>query len=310
MAVQIIIFIVALATLLYSAQRFTDAAEKIGTWLGMPSFVIGVFIVGIGTSLPELISSTIAVTKDVSEIVPGNIIGASISNILLITGIVAWINGKDIILSRNYIFIDLHFLVGALLFFSFTAFDGQIMWQEAWVGIAAFLVYSRYLIHESGHPERKKNQTNLPFPTKPMIILVLAGVGIYLGANYTVSSISNIATSLQIPASIIALTVLSLGTTLPELAVNISAIRSGKAEMAVGNVLGSCIFNMMVVPGVASLFGTISVPATLIGFSLPFLLASGLLFYLVTQDKTLSKWEGLLFILLFLLFILKVAGIA
>lgn len=310
MTIQIIIFVAALATLLFSAQRFTDSAEKIGAWLGMPSFVIGVFIVGIGTSLPELISSILAVTKGVSEIVPGNIIGASISNILLITGIVAWINRKDIVLTRNYIFIDLHFLIGALIFFSFTAYDGQILWQEAWVGIVAFLVYSRYLINESGHPEGKVSKKRLAFPTKPMLILLLAGVGIYLGADYTVSSISNIATELQIPASVIALTVLSLGTTLPELAVNISAIRQGKAEMAIGNVLGSCIFNMMVVPGAAALFGTISVPATLIGFSLPFLLASGLLFYLVTQDKTLSKWEGLLFMLLFLLFILKVAGLA
>ena len=310
MAVQILIFISALTILLLAARVFTNAAEQLGAWFGMPSFVIGVFIVGIGTSLPELISSILSVQKGLSEIVPGNIIGASISNILLITGIVAWLNRKDIVLTRNYIFIDLHFLIGSLIFFTAIAYDGKILWQEASIGIVAFLVYSRYLIHESGHPKDSEEVSRLPFPIKSMVLLVIAGLGIYLGADYTVSSISEIANGLSIPPSIIALTVLSLGTTLPELAVNISAIKQGKAEMAIGNVLGSCIFNMMVVPGAAAAFGTISVPATLIGFSLPYLAGSGLFFYLLTQDKTLSRWEGILCVLLFMLFILKAAGLA
>jgi cation:H+ antiporter len=197
-----------------------------------------------------------------------------------------------------------------MIFFAAIAYDGKILWQEAWIGIVAFLVYSIYLIHESGHPKDSAKESRLPFPVRYLALLVLAGLGIYLGADYTVSSISEIANGLAIPPSIIALTVLSLGTTLPELAVNISAIKQGKAEMAIGNVLGSCIFNMMVVPGAAAIFGPIAVPATLIGFSLPYLVGSGLFFYLLTQDKTLSRWEGILCVLLFVLFILKAAGLA
>lgn len=310
MLIQFLIFFIALAALLFSAQLFTTAAEKLGAWLGMPSFIIGVFIVGIGTSLPELISSILAVNKGVSEIVPGNIIGASISNLLLITGIAAWLNRGDIVLSRNYIFIDLHFLIGALVFFGVIAYDGAIHWQEAWIGIAAFLIYSRYLMKDSANGAQENNSNRGAFPVKSLVLLLGAGVGIYLGADYTVSSISNIASGLGIPASVIALTLLSLGTTLPELAVNVSAIKQGKAEMAIGNVLGSCIFNLMVIPGTAAFLGPITVPEALITFSLPFLLISGLFFYLLTQDKTLSKWEGQLFILLFVLFMLKVAGIA
>lgn len=310
MLTQFLIFAAALAALLVAARFFTSAAERLGEWFGMPPFVVGVFIVGVGTSLPELISSILAVQQGLSEIVPGNVIGASISNLLLITGVVAWLNRRDIVLSRNYIFIDLHYLIGALIFFAVVAYDGSIRWQEAWVGVAAFVVYSLYLISESGVPDGPESEARPAFPTKALLLLLASGVGIYFGADYTVSSISAIANGLGIPPSVIALTVLSLGTTLPELAVNISAIRQGKAEMAVGNVLGSCIFNLMVVPGAAAMFGPVAVPAALLGFSLPFLLGSGLFFYLLTQDKTLSRWEGMLFILLFVLFLLKAAGVA
>lgn len=310
MLTQLFIFAAALVVLLYSARVFTGAAEKLGAWLGMSPFVVGVFIVGVGTSLPELISSILAVRQGVSEIVPGNVMGASISNLLLITGVAAWLNRRDIVLSKSYIFIDLHYLMGALMLFAVVAYDGSIRWQEAWVGIAAFVVYSLYLVGDAAGTEAEGTIVREAFPVKAVGLLLAAGVGIYFGADYTVSSISAIAGGLGIPPSVIALTVLSLGTTLPELAVNVSAIRQGKAEMAVGNVLGSCIFNLMVVPGAAAMFGAVAVPATLLGFSLPFLLGSGLFFYLLTQDKKLSRWEGQLFILIYALFLLKAAGVA
>jgi cation:H+ antiporter len=310
MLTQLLIFVAALAALLYAARVFTGAAEKLGAWLGMSPFVVGVFIVGVGTSLPELISSILAVRQSVSEIVPGNVMGASISNLLLITGVVAWLNRRDIVLAKSYIFIDLHYLIGALMLFAVVAYDGIIRWQEAWVGIVAFVVYSLYLLSDAEGSEGESASARGPFPMRAVLMLLAAGVGIYFGADYTVSSISAIAAGLGIPPSVIALTVLSLGTTLPELAVNVSAIRQGKAEMAVGNVLGSCIFNLMVVPGAAAMFGAVAVPAALLVFSLPFLLGSGLFFYLLTQDKTLSRWEGLLFILIYALFLLKAAGVA
>jgi cation:H+ antiporter len=129
----------------------------------------------------------------------------------------------------------------------------------------------------------------------------------YFGAEYTIASLEQMALLLNIPSSLVALTLLSIGTTLPELAVNISAIRQGNAEMAIGNVLGSCVFNSLVVPPAAAILGTINVPANLLGFSLPVMAAAGLLFYLLTQDKKMSVWEGLLFVTLYALFILKVS---
>jgi cation:H+ antiporter len=302
-----IIFILALAGLLLSAKFFTKSAEDIGKYFSLPTFVIGVFIVGIGTSLPELISGIISVNKGASEILSGNIIGANISNILLITGLAVVLNKQNISLNSGYMYIDLHYLIGSFLFFYMISYDGRIEVLEAIFGLFMFLFYSIYLIKGEVNNESKQTKPKVSFPKTALAILIASAIGIYFGADFTISSLEAIAADLAIPKSIVALTLLSLGTTLPELAVNISAIKQGKAEMAIGNVLGSCIFNTLVIPSFASFFGTISVTENLIGFSLPVMAACGLLFYLLTQDKKISIWEGLMFICLYGLFIVKTA---
>ncbi len=304
-----LIFLLALTGLLISSNYFTNAAEAIGKYLKLPSFVIGVFIVGIGTSLPELISGILSVSKGSSEILSGNIIGANISNILLITGLAVVINKKNIALKSGYMYIDLNYLIGSFLFFYIISYDGKMDAPESFFGLLMFIVYSIYLI--KGETKSKENIKikREKFPTISLLILLLSAIGIYFGADYTIISLEKIAIDLSIPKSIVALTLLSLGTTLPELAVNISAIKKGKAEMAIGNVLGSSIFNTLVIPAIASFFGSIVVTDTLIQFSLPVMAACGLLFYLLTQDKKISVWEGLLFICLYSLFIFKTATV-
>jgi cation:H+ antiporter len=307
MFIHFIVFIIALAVLIVAARFFTNSAEDLGKWLSLPSFVIGIFIVGIGTSLPELISGVLSVTQGVSEILPGNVIGANISNLLLVTGFAVALGRKPISLGSMYIYIDLHFLLGSFFMFYMIAYDGNIMMSEAIMGIFIFIVYSIYLIRSGVKNEDSAKVAKSAFPLKATLILIAAGIGIYFGAEYTVQSVQAIARGMSIPESIIALTVLSLGTTLPELAVNITAIKQGKAEMAVGNVLGSCIFNTLVIPAIASMIGKIIVPKVLLSFSLPVMAGTGLLFYLLTQDKRISVWEGLMFVMLYALFIIKIA---
>lgn len=307
----LLIFAISLAVLIFSAQKFTDSAENIGNYFKMPSFVIGVFIVGIGTSLPELVSAIVAVSKGMSEIVSGNVIGANISNILLITGTIAVFHRRDIVLSSKYIFIDLHYLLGSVFILALFSYDGVIEWHEAIIGILVFLFYSLYLIKNetpefSQEPTERDSKT--PFPFMSFVLLIAAGYLIYLSADYTVSSLEQIATALEIPRYVVALTILSIGTTLPELAVNLSAIKKGKAEMAVGNVLGSSVFNSLMVPSVASFFGNLEVPENLLHFSLPVLGACALFFYLITQDKRISKWEGILFIMIYILFLIEIVA--
>jgi cation:H+ antiporter len=308
--IKLILFAAALSLLLFSAKVFTNSAEKIGRYMGMPSFVVGIFIVGIGTSLPELFSGIISVKNEVSEILSGNIIGANISNILLITGFAVVLNRKTIILKSTYIYIDLHFLLGGFLYFYIIAYDGVIGLAESAVGILIFIIYSIYLIKGINSGTKSKEEEVRVFPARSLLILIAGGAGIYFGASLTVQALGEIATALSVPSSVIALTLLSLGTTLPELAVNYSAIKQGNGEIALGNTLGSCIFNTLIIPPVCSFIGKIDVPENLIGFSLPLMAACGLLFYLLTQDKRISVWEGLMLMCLYVLFLIKVSALA
>lgn len=304
-----LIFIISLAVLIFSARIFTNSAERIGLYFQLPPLVIGIFIVGVGTSLPELVSAIISAHNGVSEVVAGNIFGSNISNILFITGVVALIHKIDIHLSSKYIFIDLHYLIGSIFAITLFSYDGVIEWHESIIGLFIFVVYSMYLVkNEAVVPDQKKMKLNNrgKFPSKNVGFLLVGGIGIYLGAEYTISSLSEIAIGFEIPNSIVALTILSLGTTLPELVVNVQAIRKGQAEMAIGNVLGSSVFNCLVVPSIASFISPIAVPDELLHFALPVMIASGLFFYLITHDKHISRWEGMLFVLIYIIFLLKV----
>ena len=308
MIITLLTFLGALALLLFAARYFTMAAERVGHWMGLSPFVVGVFIVGIGTSLPELISAILAVRAGASEIVAGNVMGSNISNLLLITGIAALIARPVIQLGSRYIMIDMHYLLGAFFLFAVVGHDGIITWVEGLFGVFTYIIYSIYLIRQGGEELEEvlnaRTQRKVA-PVRDMLILVVTAVAIYFGADLTIASITDLAADFHVPPALIALTVLSVGTTLPELAVNISAIRQGKSEMAVGNVLGSCVFNSLMVPSVGSFFGEVHIPDTLISFSLPVMLGAGLFFYLLTNDKRVSPWEGWLFVILYVLFVVQ-----
>jgi cation:H+ antiporter len=309
MFVSSVIFIISLLILIISARFFTGAAEKLGLYFGMSPFVVGVFIVGIGTSLPELVAGILAGFSGNSEIVSGNVLGANISDIFLILGLIAVLSRKGIELSGSYIRVDLNFLIGSALLLGLIMMDGEIAFSEGVFLLAAYVIYSCFLLGCGQRSLFEMNETNSPiktvFPFKVILILSVSIVGIYFGANQTVKSIIEIAKHLEVPPSLISLTALSMGTTLPELAVSITTIQQRKPDIAVGNIVGSCVFNALLIPGVVSVFGVIQVPEFLIGFSLPVFIVASILFYLLTQDKKISPSEGMLFLVFYAFFISK-----
>jgi cation:H+ antiporter len=145
------------------------------------------------------------------------------------------------------------------------------------------------------------------FPWRDVLVIGTAAGLIYLGARYTISSLESLALLAGVAPELIALTLLSLGTTLPELVVSAIAARAGKADVAVGNVLGSCVFNTLAVTGAASLVRPLVVTSDMLELPLPVFGAAALLFYLLTLDKRVSRWEGLLFMLVYALFVLEVS---
>ena len=302
--IWIIIFIVSLFILIKASGYFTDSAEKIGLFFDIPDFIVGVTIVAIGTSLPELVTSIIAVSRGSSEIVVGNVVGSNITNIFLVLGI-AGIVGKKIKLTYEIVHVDLPFLLGSAFLLAMTIWDGVFTLPESILCIASMIIYIVYTINT----EKKRRDDEIKKEKKPnwkpFMILVLSSIFIYLGAKYTIESIIQLSEIFQIGKEIIAVSAVALGTSLPELAVVISTARKGKLEMAVGNVLGSNIFNSFAVMGIPAFMGTLTIPNSILTFSLPIMLIATLLYFFITLGKEITKWEGWLLIIFYIFFIGK-----
>ena len=275
LAVWIIIFIVSLFLLIKSSDYFIDSAEKIGVYLGLPAFVIGIVIVSIGTSLPELISSIFSVVKGASEIGVGTVIGSNITNIFLVLGLTAVIYKKTIKIDYDILSSDLPFLVAISFIVGLMLFNQTFTVLETVICLALLVFYiyntvrssrksrDKELKKEFSDVEKSKKKLNI---LKTVFILILSCAGIYFGAKYVVVSILYIFSFLKISIEIIAISAVALGTSLPELVVTLQAMRKNKPEIAIGNVLGSNIFNLVGVIGITSLFGKIIIPSSLLTF--------------------------------------------
>ncbi|MBP0001930.1 MAG: calcium/sodium antiporter [Cyanobacteria bacterium SID2] len=308
------IFIVSLFLLIKASDIFTDSAEKIGLFLGFPPFVVGVAIVAIGTSLPELMSSISAVFQGSSEIVFGNVIGSNVANIFLIVGI-ASILANRIQLKYEIASVDLPLFVGSAFLLTLMLLTEGFSIGEALLCILAYFVYLMYTMNHAdldfglGKEEGSNSQIETSiegFPVRSIIFLVLSTVAIYLSAKYTVRSIVMLSEILDIGKDVIAVSVLAFGTSLPELMVSIVCVRKGKGEMAVGNVLGSNIFNSLVVMGVPRLFGNLVIPTTTLNEGLLEMMFGTILMFFVVQDKQITRWEGYLFLIFYTWFIAQI----
>jgi cation:H+ antiporter len=321
----IAVFVISLAILIKASDYFTDSAEKIGLHFKIPAFIVGVTIVAIGTSLPELISSIIAVFASSPEIIVGNVIGSNITNIFLILGITA-IVGKKIGLTWELKHVDIPFLVGSSFLLAFVLFDGVIGLLESILLLVVLIVYITYTISSRGRRQKipgaeikkeiKKEKSLLAeskrLSPKVWIILILGGVFIFFGAQFTIESIIQLSSIIGVEKGLIALTALALGTSLPELVVSITAAKKGQPEMAVGNVLGSNIFNALAVISIPGIISVVAFAApiqfTFSAFLVGMLLLATILYYFVVEDKQITKWEGALFIAFYIFFLFSVLG--
>ena len=307
-----LIFVVSLFTLIKAADYFTLAAEKIGRFFGIKPFIIGVTIVSIGTSLPELISSIMAVWKDSSEIVLGNVIGSNIANICLILGAASVMSSKALVIEYDLLNVDLPLFTGAAFFLALTVGNQEFSSGEAFLCVLGFFVYWLYAINSrpSNGEENRGEKVRTPQPNKRYIsqqfgLLIISAIFIFLGANYTIESLTKLEELLKIGPEIIAVSALAVGTSLPELIVTIKAAKKGQPEMAIGNILGSNIFNSLAVMGLPGLIKELVIPATVLREGIPVMLAVTILFFFTTQDKKVTRWEGWLFIIIYVWFLAK-----
>lgn len=313
-----LIFVISLAVLIKSSDLFVGAAEIIGLSFGLSAFLTGVLIVGVGTSLPELVSSIIATTKGATEIVIGNVIGSNITNIFLVLGLAGLI-GKNFTIKHDLMREDIPFLLSTTLLMSLMIMDGSFSMIEGILCLLAFVVYIIFTVMNPvpetksigfetsiNNPQKNNNTTIL---IKASVLVILSAAGIFTGAKYTIDSVIAISAILGVAPDIIALTAIALGTSLPEVLVTISASKKGNPEMAVGNIIGSNIFNGLVVMGIPSLISPLHIPRSIIVFSLPTLIAAVIIYSFMVLDKKVNKLEGGILLIFYFYFVGRILGI-
>ncbi len=294
------IFVVALTVLLKASDWFIGAAEKIGLSLGIPPFIVGVTIVAAGTSLPELISSIFAVMENSSEIVVGNVVGSNITNILLVLGITAMV-GRDIKIKFAVLDVDLPLFMGSAFLLWFLLQDAKFTVFEAIICLVGLFIFLGYTFASDREADEEADRPKIT--PKVWMMLAASGVGIWFGAEWTVKSVIKISEMIGIGKEVVALSMVAFGTSIPEIIVSVMAAKRGNPEMAVGNVLGSNIFNTFAVMGIPALFGTLVIPPAILTFSLPLMIAASVLFLVMSLDNKISFFEGAMLTLFYVVFI-------
>lgn len=275
-------------------------AERIGLSLGLSPFIVGVTIVAFGTSLPELATSIASVVSGSSEIVLGNVVGSNITNILLVLGFTAMV-GKGIRLNFNVMDIDMPLLLISAFLMYFTCMDGNFSLLEAGLLLAGLVIF----LYNTASGSQEEENEKIKARSIDYIWLIIGAIGVFAGAHFTIYAIEHISTAIGLNADLIALTVVALGTSLPEVVVSIAAARKGKHAIAVGNVLGSNIFNTYAVMGIARFFGNLQINDEIVSFGLPFMIVVSVIFAVVTLSNKVSRSEGLMLVLIYVYYIIQ-----
>ena len=311
MSLMTFVYLIAgLVLLVAGAEVLVRGAAKLAAQFGISPLVIGLTVVAFGTSAPETAVSVQAALNGSGDIAIGNVLGSNIANVLLILGITALV--APLIVSRQLIRLDVPLMIGASLVTYALAWDGSLSRLDGALLFSGVVAYTLFLIISS----RKESAANaaddefakefgLDEPAKPHASLINGGlviVGLVLlvaGSNFLVEGAVILARALGLSELVIGLTVIAVGTSLPELATSVMAAIRGERDIAVGNIVGSNIFNLLCVLGLASLVSpqAIGVAASALAFDFPVMIAVAIaclpIFF---AGYTINRWEGLLFV--------------
>ena len=315
----LIILIASLFGLIKSADYFTAYSEKIGLLLGMSSFIVGATIVAIGTSLPELVSSLFALGAGTTEFVVDNIVGSNIANAMLILGIAAVVAKKGLKMTTSLIDVDLPFFFMSMAIFGYFALDGGISSIE---GIALLIFFCIFVVYNMkseeeavDRDEMKDIKDNNPVSNKRKDIgkyslYILASIVVLsISAKYLIDSILTLSELLAISSSTLTITVVAFGTSLPEILTSVAAVRRGNHGMAVGNVLGSNTFNLLLIAGIPAIITPLAIAPSTFAIGLPFLVIATFIAIFVMFDNRIRTWEGIAMLFFYLVFIGKITGL-
>lgn len=251
MLLQVLVLLVGFALLIKGADWFVDGAAGLARRLKIPQLVIGLTIVAMGTSMPEAAVSVTAAMDNTPGIAIGNVVGSNILNILLILGVTACMTTLNLRASTLWIEIPFLIAVTALLLVFGVTGSAITLW-EGIIFLVLFLVYLGYLaVLAKREKEKEESVQGIPL-WKSLVFMILGGVMVVKGSDLAVDSACQLAAFFGISQRFIGLTIVALGTSLPELVTSVVAARKGNADIAIGNIVGSNIFNILFILGTAS----------------------------------------------------------
>jgi cation:H+ antiporter len=308
---SLILFIAGLAILIKGSDFFVGGAAYVARRFGVSKLIIGLTLVSLGTSLPELGASVYASYTGESGIAVGNVVGSNIANIALVLGACLLLKRITVNSVKN----DALIMLGVSFVFTFFVLSGIARW-EGFVLMVIFVAYLTFLYRKNKVEKRnnKKNNTknvkNNPDTKKGALgkevaLLVLGCVGVVAGAKLMVDSAVYISYDLGISGAVIGSTLVAFGTSVPELAVSLAAILKKQEDISIGNIVGSNIFNILLVIGASAMVSSLTVDNILLYTNIPIMLTvAGLLTLFMLAGKKLQRWQGGLFVAIYVAFLI------
>jgi cation:H+ antiporter len=305
---EILFFVAGLVLLIGGAEALVRGASRFAAFIGISPLVIGLTVVSFGTSAPEMAVSVLSVLSGQADIAIGNIVGSNILNVLLILGLSATI--APLVVSGQLLRMDVPIMIGVSFLTLFFGFDGKIGRVDGLIlfsGIIAYTTFSIYRSRRENNP--RENQSARQYekkeekPTGELVtnlVLILGGLAsLVLGSQWLVRGASAIAKVLGVSELVIGLTVVAAGTSLPEVATSVVASIRGERDIAIGNVIGSNIFNILAALGLTGIVAPlgVTVSAAALRFDIPVMIAVAVsclpIFF---RGHNITRWEGILFL--------------
>ena len=302
-----IVFIVSMGALIWGADFIIRESERIALHYGISEFVIGATLVALGTSLPEMAASIAASLKGQSDMAVANVLGSNIMNISLVLGLVFLVASK-ITPDRDLFFKDSAWLLFPVIIFPLMILDGSLSRIDGFLLFAMMGAYLLFLV-QSNSQEQQIGEIDEELKKEPfgwprsLGLLAVGFLLVVVGADYTIESAGNIARNFGVSEWLIGLLLIAFGTSLPELVVSIQAARKGKADMSIGNIIGSNMANTSVVLGSAAMTRPLTIDLAASSFDIFLMIGVTIMLVFITANKLYAKAAGVMLLIVMAIFL-------
>ena len=288
-----LIFIIAMAALIYGADFVIKESERIALHFNISSFVIGATLVAVGTSLPEMAVSMSASAKGSADIAVANVIGSTIFNISLVLGLV-FLLAKNIEPKRDLFAKDSAWSIFPILIFILMGIDGRISMFDGILFLCMMGAYLLFLINSNSIEQSDEDLSKDKFNwIKTLVLLLIGFIFVIVGANFAIDSAGNIARGFGISEWIIGLFLVAFGTSLPELIISVKSAINNNADLAIGNIIGSNVANFTMVLGLSSIINPLNVDFNSYLFDISAAFIVSLMLVFITANKLYNKSAGI-----------------